>query len=108
MHKWARMLVKTGKAYVKLLNDDRNERGLRLVEFATFRGLVLADTFGHHKASRPCRQREILDSSIVVFHLTQACTLASMDPTVLYLLPSMPPRRGTDTNCCDLQYLRLS
>ena len=29
-----------------------NERGLRLLEFATFNDLVLANTFGHHKASR--------------------------------------------------------
>ena len=33
-------------------NDDTNERGLRLLEFATFNDLVLASTFGHHKASR--------------------------------------------------------
>ena len=33
-------------------NDDANERGLRLLEFATFNNLVLANTFGHHKASR--------------------------------------------------------
>ena len=33
-------------------NDDRNERGLRLLEFATFNDLVLANTFGHLKASR--------------------------------------------------------
>ena len=33
-------------------NDDTNERGLRLLEFATFNDLVLAKTFGHHKASR--------------------------------------------------------
>ena len=32
--------------------DDTNERGLRLLEFATFNDLVLANTFGHHKASR--------------------------------------------------------
>ena len=31
-------------------NDDTNERGL--LEFATFNDLVLANTFGHHKASR--------------------------------------------------------
>ena len=28
------------------------EKGLRLLEFATFNDLVLANTFGHHKASR--------------------------------------------------------
>ena len=33
-------------------NDDTNERGLRLLEFATFNDLVLAKTFGHNKASR--------------------------------------------------------
>ena len=33
-------------------NDDTNERGLRLLEFATFNDLVLANTFGHHKAFR--------------------------------------------------------
>ena len=33
-------------------NDDTNERGLRLLEFATFNDLVLANTFGHHKAPR--------------------------------------------------------
>ena len=33
-------------------NDDTNVRGLRLLEFATFNDLVLANTFGHHKASR--------------------------------------------------------
>ena len=33
-------------------NDDTNERGLRLLEFASFNDLVLANTFGHNKASR--------------------------------------------------------
>ena len=33
-------------------NDDTNDRGLRLLEFATFNDLVLANTFGHHKTSR--------------------------------------------------------
>ena len=33
-------------------NDYTNERGLRLVEFASCNDLVLANTFGHHKASR--------------------------------------------------------
>ena len=33
-------------------NDDTNARGLRLLEFVTFNDLVLANTFGHHKASR--------------------------------------------------------
>ena len=32
--------------------NDTNERGLRLLEFATFNDLVLANTFGHHKTSR--------------------------------------------------------
>ena len=35
-----------------LCNDDTNERGLKLLEFATFNDLVLANTFGHHKSSR--------------------------------------------------------
>ena len=33
-------------------NDDTNERGLRLLEFATFNDLVLANTSGYHNASR--------------------------------------------------------
>ena len=33
-------------------NDNTNERGLRLLEFATFDDLVLANTVCHHKASR--------------------------------------------------------
>ena len=33
-------------------NDDTNERGLRLLEFATCNDLVLVNTFGYHKASR--------------------------------------------------------
>ena len=33
-------------------NDDTNETGLRLLEFATFHDLVLENTFGHQKASR--------------------------------------------------------
>ena len=33
-------------------NGDINERGLRLLEFATFKDLVLANSFGHHKASK--------------------------------------------------------
>ena len=33
-------------------NDDTNVRGLRLLEFATFNDLVLANTFCHHKVSR--------------------------------------------------------
>ena len=32
-------------------NDDTNKRGLRLLEFATFNDLVLANTFGHNRAS---------------------------------------------------------
>ena len=47
------MLVKNGKGICgSFCNDDTNERGLRLPEFATFNDLVLANTFGHHKASR--------------------------------------------------------
>ena len=53
MQKWAGMLVETGKGICgPFCNDDTNERGLRLLEFATFNDLVLAKTFGHHKASR--------------------------------------------------------
>ena len=33
-------------------NKDTNERELRLLELATFNDLVLANTFGNHKASR--------------------------------------------------------
>ena len=33
-------------------NGDTNERGLRLLEFATFNDLVSGNTFGHHIASR--------------------------------------------------------
>ena len=33
-------------------NNDTNERGLILLEFATFNDLVFASTFGHHKSSR--------------------------------------------------------
>ena len=33
-------------------NDVTNERGLRLLEFATFNILVFANTFGYHKVSR--------------------------------------------------------
>ena len=33
-------------------NNDTNERGLRLLEFASYNDPVLATTFGHHKASR--------------------------------------------------------
>ena len=32
--------------------DDTNEMGLRLLEFANFNDLVLANTFDHHKATR--------------------------------------------------------
>ena len=33
-------------------NNDTNEKGLRLLEFAIFNNLALANTLGHHKASR--------------------------------------------------------
>ena len=33
-------------------NDDTNKRELRFLEFATFSDLVLANTFGHRKATR--------------------------------------------------------
>ena len=35
-----------------LCNDDTNQGGLRLQQFATFNDLVLANTFGHQKASK--------------------------------------------------------
>ena len=45
--------METGKAFVEsFCSDDTNKRGLRLLEFATFNDLVLANTFGHHKASK--------------------------------------------------------
>ena len=53
MQKWARMLVETGKALVDLsamMTQMREDS--RLLEFATFNVLVLANTFGHHKAYR--------------------------------------------------------
>ena len=41
--------AKVGKdACGNVCNDDTNERGLRLVEFASFNDLVLANAFGHH------------------------------------------------------------
>ena len=49
MQKWARMLVETGGPFC---NGNTNERGLRLLEFATFNNLVLENYFGHHKAFR--------------------------------------------------------
>ena len=52
MQKWARMLVKTGKAFVDPSAMTTHMRGLGLLEFATFNDLVLANTFCHHKASR--------------------------------------------------------
>ena len=33
-------------------NDTTNDRGLRLFEFASFNGMVLANTLGEHKPSR--------------------------------------------------------
>ena len=53
MQKWARMLVETGKALVDpsaMMTQMREDS--RLLEFATFNDLVLANTFGHHNASR--------------------------------------------------------
>ena len=52
MQKWAGMLVETGKAFVDpsaMMTQMREDS--RLLEFATFNDLVLANTFGHHKAS---------------------------------------------------------
>ena len=53
MQKWAGMLVETGKAFVDpsaMMTQMRED--LRLLEFATFNNLMLANTFGRHKASR--------------------------------------------------------
>ena len=53
MQKRARMLVKTGKAFIDptaMMTQMREDSGL--LEFATFNDLVLANTFGHHTASR--------------------------------------------------------
>ena len=53
MQKWAGMLVETGKSFVDpsamktQMRDDS-----RLLEFATFNDLALANTFGDHKTSR--------------------------------------------------------
>ena len=50
--KWARMFVETGKAFVNpsaMMTESREDW---LLEFATFNDLVLANTFGHPKASR--------------------------------------------------------
>ena len=52
IQKWAGMLVETGKAFVDssaMMTQMREDS--RLLEFATFNDLVLANTFGHHKAS---------------------------------------------------------
>ena len=52
MQKCAGMLVETGKAFMDPSAMMTQMRGLRHLEFATFNDLVLANTFGHHKASR--------------------------------------------------------
>ena len=53
MQKWARMLVETGIAFADPSAMMTQMRGnSRLLEFATFNNLVLANTFDHHKASR--------------------------------------------------------
>ena len=44
-----------------ICGDDTNEKGLRLLEFATINDLVLANTFCHHKASRRWTWHEIYD-----------------------------------------------
>ena len=46
------MLVETGKAFVDPFATTTHDRGLRLLEFATFIDFMLANTFGHHEASR--------------------------------------------------------
>ena len=51
--KWARMLVEIGKAFVDpsaMMTQMREDS--RLLEFAIFNNLVLANTFGHHNANR--------------------------------------------------------
>ena len=53
IQKWARMLYENWQGICgPFCNDETKERGLRLLEFATFNDLVLAYTFGDHKASR--------------------------------------------------------
>ena len=45
MQKWAGMLVETGMAFVDpSALSDTNERGFRLLEFAPFNDLVLANS----------------------------------------------------------------
>ena len=64
MQKWARMLVEIGKAYFgPFCNDDTNERGPRLLEFATFNDLMLANIFGHHKTSRSWTGHSQMDNT---------------------------------------------
>ena len=53
MQKWAKMQVKTGKVFVDpsaMMTQMREDS--RLLKFAIFNDLVLANTFGHPKASR--------------------------------------------------------
>ena len=54
MQKCARVLMKTGKAFAdcSAVMTQMRERELRLLEFGTFNDLVLANTSGHHKASK--------------------------------------------------------
>ena len=47
MQKWAKMLVETGKAFV-----DPSLMMTQMREDSDFWNFVLANTFGHHKASR--------------------------------------------------------
>ena len=50
IQKWARMLYENWQGICgPFCNDETKERGLRLLEFATFNDLVLANIFGHHK-----------------------------------------------------------
>ena len=50
----ARMLMNTGKAFTdpSAITTRMREDSDFLLELATFNDLVLANTFGHHKASR--------------------------------------------------------
>ena len=63
-------------------NDNTNERGLRLLEFASFNDLVLLNTFNHHKASRrwtwfsPNGQHNWIDYILVRKHFRSGVNIA--------------------------------
>ena len=52
MLKLGRMHRQTGEKFVEFCTVETKERGLRLLEFATFNNLVLTNTLGPHKPSR--------------------------------------------------------